>query len=387
MFCEAFDQIGKLDFLFFVGPHKDAKPEETASLIAKTWRINRPRVFIERYGDDPGMSRLVTDYLLPIASIRRQARYARMSGAEQVAIVERYLAHQPDLVFAHRLEAMCPLLLTKRPTPPILFDLDDIEHKAKARSISKPPEWKLKRLQYLHLPALWLGERRAIRKSDTTFVCSAKDRGYLSRIMRTSNVEVLPNTVRTPPAIQPASLAPPNILFLGSYGYPPNALAGDILIRQIWPRVRERVPEARLLIAGGNPQHITSYIEPQAGVEFTGFVDDLDVLYARSRVVCTPIQNGGGTRIKIIEAAMYARPVVSTKIGAEGLNFRPGKEILIADDVDRLAEMCINLLLEPERCDSIGAEAMQAATRCYGRETATKTIVDAAKKLLAGTKN
>lgn len=379
-FAEALDRLGSLDFLFFVGPHKNTTPEETADFISEHWGIKKPCVFIERYGDDPGMSRLFPDYLLPATSMHRQAHYARMSGPEQVATIEHYLGDKPDLVIAHRLGAMCPLLLTRQPTPPILFDLDDVEHKARARAIPMPPTWDLKRLLYLQLPALWIGERAAIRRADTTFVCSEKDRDYLRRTMRTGNIAVLPNTSIPPPSIQPASSAPANILFIGAYSYQPNALAADILIRDIWPQVRDRVPQARLIIAGARPDLISAYQNAPDGVEFTGFVDDLHALYAHTRVVCTPIQNGGGTRIKIIEAAMHARPVISTKIGAEGLELESGKEILIADGAEILAQLCVDLLANPNRCDELGVAAAQAANLIYGREAVIKQIADVATK-------
>ncbi|MHB1052280.1 MAG: glycosyltransferase [Thiobacillus sp.] len=383
-FSEALDRLGSLDFLFFVGPHKNTTPEETADFISEHWGIKKPRVFIERYGDDPGMSRFFPDYLLPATSMHRQAHYARMSGPEQVATIERYLEDKPDLVFAHRLGAMCPLLLTRQPAPPILFDLDDIEHKARARAIPMPPTWGLKRLLYLQLPALWIGERAAIRKADTTFVCSEKDRDYLQRTMRTGNIAALPNTSIPPPSIQPASSAPPHILFIGAYSYQPNALAADILIRDIWPQVRDRVPQARLIIAGARPDLIPAYQDAPDGVEFTGFVDDLHALYARTRVVCTPIQNGGGTRIKIIEAAMHARPVISTSIGAEGLELGHENGILIADKVDELAEQCIALLNDPGRCECSGMTAMQIAIQFYGREAVIRSIVCQAERLFKG---
>lgn len=384
-FAKALDRLGCLNFLFFVGPRWNVTPEDTAELITDHWGIRKPRVFIEQYGAEPGASRLVADYLSPMTSIHRQAPYARMSGADQVAVVDRHLATHPDMVFAHRLGAMSALLLTRQPAPPILFDLDDIEHKAAARSISKPPNWRLKRLRYLHLPALWFGERAAIHKAHTAFVCSVKDREYLRRTMRTGSIKVLPNTSAPPSAIPPSSSAPPNILFLGSYDYRPNTLAAEILIRDIWPRVTEQAPWARLLIAGANPHNISAYGEPQTTIEFTGFVDDLHALYARSRVICTPIQNGGGTRIKIIEAAMHARPVVSTSIGAEGLEFVSEKEILISDNAEGLAALCIDLLQDPVRCDELGEAAKQSAIRHYGREAAIKKIIGVANRALDGT--
>lgn len=382
MFAEALGRMGQLEFLFFVGPHKKTDAGEIANQLASRWHLDSPKVTIERYGDEPGSSQLVRDYLLPATSIHRQAPFGRMSSEAQVNAVEKQLAGKPDMIFAHRLGSMCPLMLSRQQLPPILFDLDDIEHIATGRSISKPPLWLMKRLQYLQLPALWLGERRAVQRASATLVCSQRDRAYLEKTMAIKNIELLPNTGQESLPISPPSTAPANILFLGSYNYPPNALAAEILIKQIWPVISKALPEARLIIAGAQPEKIACYTEALQGVVFSGFVENLSTLYANTRVVCTPIQNGGGTRIKIIEAASHGRPVISTSIGAEGLEFVPGEEILIEDDLMQMAKQCVELLSNTERCDQIGQRAKDRAKALYDREGVIESIIAVTKKVL-----
>ena len=98
-----------------------------------------------------------------------------------------------------------------------------------------------------------------------------------------------------------------------------------------------------------------------------GFVSDLRGLYARSRVVCAPILSGAGTRIKIIEAAMYGKPTVATRIGAEGLEFRDGHELLLRDDARSFANACVELLANDSLCERLGLATHEAAVRYYSR--------------------
>jgi glycosyltransferase involved in cell wall biosynthesis len=177
---------------------------------------------------------------------------------------------------------------------------------------------------------------------------------------------VIPNAVETGPTIPvPAAHT---ALFLGSLLYPPNRNAAIYLMREIWPRVRRQVPEARLTIAGQNPEAVPGHDDPPAGVAFSGFVKDLGPLYAGTRVVCAPIFAGGGTRIKIVEAAAHGRPVVSTTLGAEGLELDDGREILLRDDPDSFAAAVVDLMRDAERARRIGEAARAAVERTYDRD-------------------
>ena len=158
------------------------------------------------------------------------------------------------------------------------------------------------------------------------------------------------------------------MLFLGTYGYQPNCDAAERLIRHIWPPVRERVPEARLLIAGKGSERLASFKDAPPGVTFTGFVDDLDGLYAMSRVVACPLTAGGGTRLKLVEAASYGRPMVSTRVGAEGLDFEADREIVLRDDDAGFADACVHLLRDDAACDRLGRAARAKMQARYGMD-------------------
>jgi glycosyltransferase involved in cell wall biosynthesis len=298
----------------------------------------------------------------------RQSAYRRTSGLKQVAALHRCLNRTPpSKIFIHRLQSMCPLLSlkTERNGPQALFDLDDVEHFRFVREIGEPPRWRSKPLLYLHTPALIWGERSAIRRAAKTFVCSDLDQNYLSRIWRLPGIVTIPNSVPIP-----AVAAVPDskqLLFLGRYSHQPNAVAADYLITTIWPIVRREVPDATLVIAGEGPERIPAFAESLPGVTFLGFVESLADLYANTRLVCAPIRSGGGTRVKLVEAAAYGRPIVSSFIGAEGLPLIDGESVLIRNKPEDFAAACVTLLRDRALATRIGTAARDVAQVHFDR--------------------
>jgi glycosyltransferase involved in cell wall biosynthesis len=286
-------------------------------------------------------------------------------GREAKRALEEILARPTDLVFAHRLPAMTVLSGLEGPTPPILFDLDDVEHRVKLRAAAGSSSLLAKAESLMQVPALAMAERRAIKRAARTFVCSEHDRQLLARFgIEASRLAVVPNAVEIPNG-RPALAPSPNILFIGNFGYPPNAEAAQELVTTIWPIVRARAPAARLLVTGAHPEKIPAFPEAPERVAFTGLVDDLSALYAEVRLVCCPIRNGGGTRIKLIEAAALGKPIVATSVAAEGLGFTPDIDLLIADSADGIANACLRLLSDDEEAERLAASAYAKAQGRY----------------------
>lgn len=304
-----------------------------------------------------------------------QADFYHSTGPDQVARVRESLVRKPDLVFVSRLLAMGALMRTGVRPARLFFDFDDVEHRKLIRTTREPPHGPGRLLYATHVPPLLLAERRAARMADATFVCSDEDRRYLQRVGMGRGIEVVPNGLPVPPRPSPPC-ADPTILFLGTYGYEPNAAAAQRLVTRIFPLIQRTVPEARLIVAGGLPERIASFRSPPPGFTFTGFVPDLDALYAESRVIACPITVGGGTRLKLVEAASYGRPMVSTWIGAEGLAFEDGREIILRDDDAGFAAACVNLLHDDAACAQLGLAARAKMEASYAAEAIVDHIVD-----------
>jgi glycosyltransferase involved in cell wall biosynthesis len=380
MFIDALRSLGELDALFYVRPET-----QLDAAYASEWQEKLSRHYDARLRLD--LCRLAPvipprgrwqEYIRPALGIDQLFPFLQTAQEEQIAAARRLLSRKPDILFVHRLISMVPILLSRMPLPPIYYDLDDVEHVSFVRSIRQPPLWAGKPLLYLRLPLLKRWESRAIRSARASFVCSEEDRGHVRRAFGHDNVVVVPNAIDLPEA-KPLP-AGQTLLFLGLLSYHPNTVAADHLVQNIWPRVRSVLPQARLLIAGARPEWLDSYRERPEGVAFLGFVDDLDKLYDEVRVVCCPMLYGSGTRIKILEAAAHARPVVSTTLGAEGLSLKDGDEILLRDDPGAFAEACVRLLTDAAMADGMGRKARRAIEREYER----RPVVDKIRKLVAG---
>lgn len=326
---------------------------------------------------------ILNHHVKGIFTASRQEKFFGPSGERQAAAVAQALDRGPDLVFVHRLPAMCAFLRTGRRARAVAFDIDDVEHRMKLRAALHPPLRPGKLFSLAQVPAVFAAERAAVARSRLTFVCSETDRQGLRRLGLSRGVTVVPNAVEVPDAPPPLP-AEPTLLFMGDYGYDPNREAAERGAARILPAVRRRVPDAKLLIAGKRTERLDRAALAGPGVECLGFVEDLGRLYARARAICCPISNGGGTRVKLIEGAAYGRPLVSTHVGAEGLGFADGREILLADGDDDLAAGCARVLADDALCHALGAAARDKARAEYDAGRIQDRVAGLLRGVMAG---
>jgi glycosyltransferase involved in cell wall biosynthesis len=300
-----------------------------------------------------------------------------VANDEAISTVRGALAGQPGLVLVHRLSSMAVVLevAAELGDLPMFFDMDDIEHVAWTRRLLRDPAWPWERLLLLQTPRVMLAEFKAMRLAQRTFVCSEADRRYLARLVGSGRVQTVPNSVSFP-VLPAADETEPLVLFVGSMASRPNAQAVDSLVHSVWPRVHAAMPEARLAIVGQGADLTSSYPARDPSVSFLGFVDDLAAWYRRARVVCCPIYHGSGTRVKIIEAAAHRKAVVSTPMGAEGLSFVDGEEIVLRKAPADLAAACVELLRDPGTASQLGAQARQRALQLYDRNVVVQQLAD-----------
>jgi polysaccharide biosynthesis protein PslH len=166
----------------------------------------------------------------------------------------------------------------------------------------------------------------------------------------------IPDTV-IPICVDPAATPPdqkitaqPNLLFIGGMNWPPNADGVRWFVKEIFPLVRAEIPGATLCVVGKMPPEDILAVE---GVTAPGFVGDLESHWADSRVFIVPLRAGGGMRVKILDAWAHERPVVSTTIGAEGISYHDGVNILIADKPLPFAQKTIQLLRDQRQANLI----------------------------------
>lgn len=163
--------------------------------------------------------------------------------------------------------------------------------------------------------------------------------------------------------------AAPLVMFTGLMEYAPNIDAALFFVHEIWPNVTASVPAARFRIVGRAPGQRVQALARE-GIEVTGTVDSIAAQLAQASVVVVPLRAGSGTRLKIYEAMAMAKPVVSTHIGAEGLDVHDGSDIILEDDPRRFAAHVVRLLNGASERRAIGAAA-EATARQYGWPTVT----------------
>lgn len=266
-----------------------------------------------------------------------------------------------------------------------IVDFDDIESVVALRSESYAP--KSRGFEQTVIDRLKIGKIRRVEKDflaefDDVLVCSEADRRALTDTGPRARIHAIPNSVPIPSLVQSAgSRERANILFVGTMTYGPNQDAATWFCRAILPRIREGagMPVDATLV-GFNPPPSIRQLAEMPGVVVTGGVDRVEPYYEACDLVVAPIRYGGGTRIKILEAMSHARPVVSTTIGAEGLDVTPNANILMADDEESFAAACLTLLRDPARAAMLGL----AGRRFVEERYSAPVIASALARVVAG---
>jgi glycosyltransferase involved in cell wall biosynthesis len=200
-------------------------------------------------------------------------------------------------------------------------------------------------------------ETHLCRRFDHILTVTDEDRVALTLILSQSEAAAFQaKTTSIPICIDPGDrpLLPavgdtPQILHLGTMFWPPNVEGVLWFTQEVMPLVWQRVPAARLVIGGKDPTPEIRALAAKDGaagpsVEVTGYVEDPEPLLQRSQVFIVPVRAGGGMRVKILDGWLAGVPVVSTTVGAEGIDIRTGENILLADSAVDFAAAVIDLL-------------------------------------------
>lgn len=169
----------------------------------------------------------------------------------------------------------------------------------------------------------------------------------------------------------------PNIVFTGSMDWLPNSDAVQWFIKEIFPLIKQEVPEATFTVVGRDPfPEILELAKKDSSIKVTGRVDDVRPYMREAAVFVVPIRIGGGTRLKIFEAMAMGLPVVSTTIGAEGLRVTDGNEIVLRDSPDRFSRSVISLLQDRHIASKTAETACRVVRDKFGWSSIAKQFED-----------
>ncbi len=317
-------------------------------------------------------------YLKRLASLPTLVPYGvrRLKSFELSAAILRWLARRE---FA---AVICDdiYMMTNLPQDvevPVLLNKHDLTHVKHRRYLAQ--EWNALKLGYgwSEYGKVRRWEYWACRHSARMLACSNHDRKLLEGFCPGIPISVLPNVIDTD------SWAPMDgrqddgktIVYAGAMDWYPNCDAVDFFVTSILPIVRCKVPGVRFVVAGrGASEAFRRKFAAVPSVEFTGRVPDMRTEIAKATVCVVPLRIGSGTRLKILEAGAMAKPVVSTHLGAEGLEFANGREILVHDDPRGFADAVAGLLVDPVRRSALGQAARRRVKRSYSLAVLQKAV-------------
>lgn len=285
-----------------------------------------------------------------------------------------------DLVFCDFLHTAAPLMnLHSRPKAVFQHNVEYLLRKRKWEvETNLFRKWVLKN-EWTKTRAI---EAEVCRNCDSVLAVSPDDKNTMKQEFGISHVSVLPTGVDTD-YFQPSASGslPGRLVFVGSMDWDPNEDGIAWFLRNAYQRIRSAAPSASLTVVGRNPSSsLRSIASNYPNVELTGRVSDVRPYVSEAEVVIVPLRVGGGTRIKIPEAMAMGKAVVSTTIGAEGLPFRAGRQLCIADQPEDFAEAIITLFHDRPLRDSFAT----AARKVVVEKHSWNSVVDSLEETLTG---
>jgi len=227
-------------------------------------------------------------------------------------------------------------------------------------------------------------EQVAVRKFHHVIAVSENDRALMAQWVDPNRITVVPTGVDLE-QYRPSSFVEepaPLISFVGAMDWEPNVDGVEYFCSEIWPIIKTEVPEARFRIVGRNPdRRITKWVSEH--IEVTGRVPSVVEHLHQSAVAIVPLRIGGGTRLKIYEAMAAGKAVVSTTIGAEGLDVRHSRDIMLADDAGSFAQAVVVLLRDRELRRRYERAASETAAR-YGWPAIGERFGDVLQSVVQG---
>lgn len=322
------DQYTELDTMEL--PHHSRHPLARAFRNSRRLLVKRPPL-IDRF-----------------AGFENQISAVTAADEYEVAVIEHFWCAP----YLEQLRPRCRL---------VILDLHNIEsqwHHSLAESQGFARGWALRRFA----AASESLERQWLPRFDSILVTSPED-AQLVREMANQPAIVFPNAL--PPIDLPPRRERNEIAFSGNLEYEPNISAIRWFQTRVWPPLKRSWPELQWKIIGKNPGAVRELVRGDSKIQLTGPVEDAISELASARIAVVPILGGSGTRIKILEAWAAGTAVVSTTIGAQGLQARDEEHLLLADTADQFVAAVARLLSSPEDRARIGSAGRQLYEQRY----------------------
>lgn len=218
-------------------------------------------------------------------------------------------------------------------------------------------------------------ELACARAADVTIAVSEDEKDAVLELLPDVDIAVLPCVFDLPDGpIAPAEQRR-DLLFIGGFWHQPNADAIIWFVAEIWPLVRAYLPDIKLSIVGPNADSEVCSLGLRPGIEFIGFVPDLDTTFAEHRVLIAPLRFGAGMKGKVAQSLSYGLPVVGTSIAAEGMGLVRDKHILVADQPDEFAANIIRLIEDDHLWQQMSRDGQAHIRQNFSIEVVNRTLL------------
>jgi len=261
------------------------------------------------------------------------------------------------------------------PTVMIEHNVESLRLKRLANNSSNPA---FKLFMYLQYVKLFRFEKNECRHFDICAVVSGDDKNFLAEMSPEANLRVVPNGVDTRYFSDgKGRCIPKSIVWVGGMKNMYNKEAVEYFCHSIFPLIHKEIPEIRFVAIGTNPSpSLLNLAKTNPNVKILGFVDDVRPAMREAAVYIAPIKSGGGTKLKVLNALSMAKPLVTTSVGAEGIDVTDGVHFMLADDAATFAEKTVELLNNPELAKKLGDNGRKRMIEKYDWEIIGKQMDD-----------
>lgn len=306
-----------------------------------------------------------------------ESKLIEILNREQFDIVQMELVHLSPYIETVRKHSNAKLVLRAHNIEHLIWD-----------RMSKNETNYLKRAYLNHVKSTFKTyELSVLNKYDMILPITDKDSAFFKQHSNTK-VEVLPFGVVDKSDSLNRNLEINNevskrtLFHLGSMDYQPNIEGLDWFLNSVWEEVRQRVPNAQLVLAGRNMPERLWKLNGIDGIEIMGEVDDSKRFMTENGVMIVPLLSGSGIRIKIVEGMSLGKTIISTSIGAEGLGYQNNEDILIADTTKEFVEACISCFEDENMRSNIGISAMKLIEEKHNNSKISQRLVELYKDIL-----
>jgi len=261
---------------------------------------------------------------------------------------------------------------------PTVLDVDNLWSKLRQRMMEIAPERGFTRRVLANIDGRkkFKYEKSAVRKFDACLAVCQEDEVVIRTLAPQVMTAVVANGVDTSYYVsqQVAGQAERSILFTGTMNWRPNIDAVKFFVNDVFPIIQRNDPSTVFRIVGRNPTQDVRELAQSPKIDVTGFVEDVRPYMAESTVYIVPLRAGAGTRLKILEVLAMGKAVVSTSLGAEGLEVTDGENVLIADEPGEFAAKVIGLLRNQGLREKLGRNGRRLVESRYDWSVIAPTL-------------